>query len=145
MKKKIIIIIALLAAIAICTAAAIWIINESKYVKPECIEPEVFEDIEFDSDLLIGLWSENSVYYRYNDDGSAVTWDTADDIVESEGTKVLWELRHNLFTHYYVMEIGGVVPKMYNIKQLELDILEYNDDYGVSHVFKRVEEPDFVN
>lgn len=145
MKKKILIIVAIVVAVGICAAAAIWIINESKYVKPERIEPEVFENIEFDSDLLIGLWNESSVYYRYNDDGSAVTWDVADDIAESEGTRLSWELRHNLFIHNYIMEIGGVVPKMYNMKQLELDILEYNDDYGVNHVFKRVEEPDLIN
>ncbi|MCQ2319189.1 MAG: hypothetical protein MJZ90_09780 [Bacteroidales bacterium] len=145
MKKKILIIVAIVVAVGICAAAAIWIINESKYVKPERIEPEVFEDVEFDSDLLIGLWNESSVYYRYNDDGSAVTWDVADDIAESEGTRLSWELRHNLFIHNYIMEIGGVVPKMYNMKQLELDILEYNDDYGVNHVFKRVEEPDLIN
>lgn len=145
MKKKILIIIAIIVAVGICTAAVMLVVKNSKYVKPERIEPEVFEDIEFDSDLLIGLWNENSVYYRYSDDGSAVTWDVADDIAESEGTRLSWELRHNLFIHNYIMEIGGVVPKMYNMKQLELDILEYNDDYGVNHVFRRVEEPDLIN
>lgn len=145
MKKKVIIVIVVLAAVGICTAAAIWFVNRSKYVKPERLEPVVFEDIEFDSDLLIGLWNENTVYYRYNDDGSAVTWDLADDITESEGTKMNWELRHNLFTHNYIMEMGGVVPKMYNMKRLELDVLEYCDDYGVNHTFKRVEELDLIN
>lgn len=145
MKKKILIIIAIIVAAGICAAAVILVVNNSKYVKPEYLEPEVFENVEFDSDLLIGLWNENSVYYRYNDDGSAVTWDVADDIIESEGTRLSWELRHNLFIHNYIMEIGGVVPKMYNMKQLELDILEYNDDYGVNHVFRRVEEPDLIN
>ena len=99
----------------------------------------MFHDIEFDSDLLIGVWKENENYYRYNDDGSAVTWDLADDVMEDEGTHLTWTLDHNLFTHYYQMEIGGIIPKMYNMKVLELDVMEYDDDYGVGHKFSKVD------
>ncbi len=104
------------------------------------LEPEVFHDIEFDTDLLSGLWKEDEVYYRYNDDGTGVTWDLADDVTEDEGTKMNWTLNHNLFTHYYIMEIGGIVPKMFNMKVLELDIMEYDDGYGVNHKLSKVDE-----
>jgi len=144
MKKKIIVIIAILVAAGICAAAYIWY-NHSRYMKPTILIPEVFENVEYDTDLLIGLWNENSLYYRYNDDGSGVTWDIADDITEDEGTRLKWEVKHNLFTHYYVMEIGGVVPKIYNLKQLELDVLEYCDDYGVNHKFTKVDELNLIN
>ncbi|MDO5341597.1 MAG: hypothetical protein Q4F69_03995 [Bacteroidia bacterium] len=144
MKKKFLIVILVLAVAGVCAAAYFWIIN-SKYIEPERIEPEVFEDVEFDMDLLVGLWNENTVYYRYNEDGTAVTWDISDDITEEEGTKLNWEIKHNLFTHYYIMEIGAVVPKMYNLKQLELDVLEYFDDYGVNHRFTKVDELDLIN
>lgn len=135
----------MLLTAGIC-AAAFYVWHErSKYVEPEMLAPEVFEDVNYDTDLLIGLWQENSVFYRYNDDGSAVTWDVADDVLEEEGVQLTWTMNHNLFTHYYKMEIGGIVPKTYNMKQLELDVLEYCDDYGVNHKFSRVEEPDFIN
>lgn len=136
--KIILIIIAILGVGA--AVYFIWFYDSKKYVEPEMLEPEVFHDIEFDTDLLIGLWKEDEVYYRYNDDGSGVTWDLADDVTEDEGTKMNWTLDHNLFTHYYIMEIGGIVPKMFNMKVLELDVMEYDDGYGVNHKLSKVDE-----
>lgn len=131
----------ILAVLAVGVAMYfIWFHDNKKYYTPEIIEPEVFHDIEFDTDLLIGVWKEDELYYRYNDDGSAVTWDLSDDVMEDEGTQLTWTLEHNLFTHYYKMEIGPVVPKQYNMKVLELDVMEYDDDYGVNHKFSKVDE-----
>lgn len=131
----------ILAVLAVGVAVYfIWFHDNKKYYTPEIIEPEVFHDIEFDTDLLIGVWKEDELYYRYNDDGSAVTWDLSDDVMEDEGTQLTWTLEHNLFTHYYKMEIGPVVPKQYNMKVLELDVMEYDDDYGVNHKFSKVDE-----
>lgn len=131
----------ILAMLAVGVAVYfIWFHDNKKYYTPEIIEPEVFHDIEFDTDLLIGVWKEDELYYRYNDDGSAVTWDLSDDVMEDEGTQLTWTLEHNLFTHYYKMEIGPVVPKQYNMKVLELDVMEYDDDYGVNHKFSKVDE-----
>lgn len=145
MKKKILVVVAIIVAVGLCAAAVIWIVNESKYVEPECLEPEVFEKTNFDTDLLIGLWNENTVYYRFNDDGSGVTWDLSDDLVESEGTKMKWELERGKFILYYTMEIGCVIPKLYNMNKLELDVLEYYDDFGVEHKLSRVEELYLIN
>jgi len=144
MKKKFLIIILILVAAGAGIAAYFWYEN-SKYMEPEILIPEVYENVEYDTDLLIGLWNEKSVFYRYNEDGSGVTWDISDDITEEEGTKLTWEIEHNLFTLNYIMELGPIVPKMYNIKQLELDVLEYYDDYGVNHRFTRVEELNLIN
>ena len=131
------IILVLLALAGVATAVyCIWFHKE--WVEPEIIEPEVFND--FDEDLLIGLWKEDEVYYRYNDDGTAVTWDLADDVMEDEGTELDWTLVDDVFTHLYKMEIGGTVPKTYTMKVLELDTMKYEDDFGVKHVFSKVEE-----
>ena len=147
MKKKLwITIIIILAAAGIGVAAYyIWFADHRKYYEPEVLEPEVFHDVEFDEDLLIGVWKENELYYRYNEDGTGVTWDLADDVQEDEGTEVEWTLEHNLFTHLYHMEIGGIIPKTYNMKVLDLDVMEYEDDYGVSHKFSKVEELQLLN
>lgn len=146
MRKKIWIIITIvLAVIGIAvTVYNIWFADHKKLYKPEILEPEVFHDIEFDADYLIGEWEEDQLHYRYNEDGTAVTWDLADDVEEDEGTNLDWTLEHNIFTHYYYMEIGGSIPKIYNMKVLELDVMEYEDDYGVSHRFKKVGE-DLIN
>ena len=136
MKKfwKIFLIIVLLAGAA---TAVYYIWFHKEWVEPQWVEPEVFN---FDNDLLIGLWKEDEVYYRYNDDGTGVTWDLADDVQEDEGTELEWTLEDNIFTYLYKMEIGGTVPKTYTMKVLELDTMKYEDDFGVKHVFSKVEE-----
>ena len=140
MNKKFWITILIILAVAGAAAASYFIWFHHDYVDPEVDEPEVFHDVEFDEDLLIGVWKENDLYYRYNDDGTAVTWDLADDVMEDEGTQLTWTLEGDIFTHYYQMEIGGIIPKVYTMKTLELDLMEYNDDYGVNHTFTKVEE-----
>jgi Predicted membrane protein len=147
MKKKFWIAILIILATAGVAFAVyyIWFADHKEYVEPEMLEPEVFHDIEFDEDLLIGLWKEEENYYRYNDDGTAVTWDLADDVMEDEGTELTWTLENDTFTHYYQIEIGGVIPKMFTMKVLELDFMEYEDDYGVNHKFNKVEELQLIN
>lgn len=138
MKKKIWLIILIILGLAGAATAVYYIWFHKEWVEPEVIEPEVFND--FDEDLLIGLWKEDEVYYRYNDDGTAVTWDLADDVMEDEGTELDWTLEEDVFIHYYKMEIGGIVPKTYTMKVLDLDVMEYGDEFGVNHKFKKVEE-----
>ena len=140
MNKKLLITIIIIIAVAGAAVASYFIWFHHDYVEPEMLEPEVFHNAEFDEELLIGVWKENELYYRYNEDGTAVTWDLADDVEEDEGTQLTWTLEGNIFTHCYQMEIGGIIPKVYNMKTLELDLMEYNDDYGVSHTFTKVEE-----
>jgi hypothetical protein len=138
MKKKFWTIILIILVLAGAATAVYYIWFHKEYVEPEILEPEVFND--FDEDLLIGLWKEDEVYYRYNDDGTAVTWDLADDVMEDEGTELEWTLEEDVFTHYYKMELGGVVPKVYYMKVLDLDSMIYNDGFGVDHKFAKVEE-----
>ena len=145
MKKKLWITILIILAAAGVAIAAYFIWFHKEYVQPEVDEPEVFHDIEFDADLLIGVWREDEVYYRYNDDGTAVTWDLADDVQEDEGTQMTWTLEGDTFTHYYVMEIGGIIPKVFNMKVLEFDLMKYDDDFGVNHTFTKVEELQLLN
>ena len=128
MKKKIWILIIILITAGVCVAAYfIWFADKKKLYQPEVLEPE------------------NELYYRYNEDGSAATWDLADEVMEDEGTQLEWDITHDILTHYYEMEIGGIIPKMFNIKQLELDSLVYYDDYGVYHRFVKVEELQLIN
>lgn len=138
MKKKTLLIILIIIALCIL-AFIIWNISKPKEYKPEIIEPEVFEDQVYDSDMIIGLWQSGSVYYRYNEDGSGWTWDTADDVMESEASKFTWELNKRRFLHFHQMEIGGIIPKAYTITKLDLANMEYEDDFDVKSVFVKVE------
>lgn len=137
MKKRLWIV---LVIIVLCLIAlVVFLISRPKLYKPEIIEPEVFEDAAYDTDLLIGLWQSETVYYRYNEDGSGSTWDTADDVTEEEASRFTWEINKKRMIHKHQLEIGGTVPKAYTIKRLDLLNLEYTDDYGKIESFVKIE------
>lgn len=137
MKKRLWIV---LVIIVLCLIAlVVFLISRPKLYKPEIIEPEVFEDAAYDTDLLIGLWQSETVYYRYNEDGSGSTWDTADDVTEEEASRFTWEINKKRMIHKHQLEIGGTVPKAYTIKRLDLLNLEYTDDYGEIESFVKIE------
>ena len=138
-KKKLLIIV--LIVIAVCIAAfIIWKKSQPKEYTPEILEPEIFEDEVYDIDMFVGLWQSGSVFYRYNADGSGVTWDTADDVTEHEGSKFTWEVKKKRFIHYHRMEIShAIIQKTYNITNLDLMNLEYKDDYNNINSFTKIE------
>lgn len=137
MKKRLWIV---LVIIVLCLIAlVVFLISRPKLYRPEIIEPEVFEDAAYDTDLLIGLWQSETVYYRYNEDGTGSTWDTADDVTEEEAGRFTWEINKKRMIHKHQLEIGGTVPKAYTIKRLDLLNLEYTDDYGKIESFVKIE------
>ncbi len=140
MKKKTLFIIILIFVSLCALAFTIWILTKPKAYEPEYLEPEVYEEEIFDTDMIIGLWQTGSVFYRYNADGTGATWDTADDVTESEGSKFTWEINKKKITHFHQMEIGtGIIPKAYTITKVDLFNLEYKDDYNTEYIFIKIE------
>ena len=140
MKKKRLFIVILIIIVLCVLALLLWKNNQPKEYKPEIIEPEVFEDKVYDTDLIIGLWQSGTVFYRFNEDGSGRTWDIADDVTELEGSKLTWEVNKTRFIHYHQMEVNdAIIPKAYNINNLDLINLEIEDDYDVKTTFIKVE------
>ena len=140
MKKKRLFIVILIIIVLCVLALLFWKNNQPKEYKPEIIEPEVFEDKVYDTDLIIGLWQSGTVFYRFNEDGSGITWDIADDVTELEGSKLTWEVNKTRFIHYHQMEVNdAIIPKAYNINNLDLMNLEIEDDYDVKTTFIKVE------
>ena len=92
----------------------------------------------FDDALLIGKWQSGTLYYKYLDDGSGGTWDTADDVKEEEAQDFTWTLVDAELTHIHILEIGGSVPKIYTVTELTSTTLTYNDDFGVEFSFTKV-------
>ena len=138
-KKKLIIVI--LIIIALCLVALfLWKISQPKEYQPEIIEPEVFEDQVYDTDLIIGLWQSGTLFYRFNEDGTGATWNSADDVTELEGSKFTWEVSKSRFIHYHQMEVNdAIIPKAYDIIKLDLMNMEIEDDYNVKTAFIKVE------
>lgn len=140
MKKKKLIIVILIIIVLCLVALFLWKKSQPKEYQPETIEPEVFEDQVYDTDLIIGLWQSGSLFYRFNEDGTGTTWDSADDVTELEGSKFTWETSKSRFIHYHQMEVNdAIIPKAYDIIKLDLMNMEIEDDYDVKTTFIKVE------
>lgn len=98
------------------------------------------ETLIVDENLLIGRWKSGSLYEVYEAGGSGYTWDEADDVTEDERQQFEWSITdNNILTQVHLMEMGGRIPKVYSITQLNSVSLVCEDDYGVKHYFTRVE------
>lgn len=93
-----------------------------------------------DISLLPGKWVRGTEYYRFDRSGNGATWDTSDDVNESEAQPFTWEFADetNTLTLIHQMEMGGVIPKSYTVVALSEDELEFKDRFGVHYTFKRV-------
>ncbi len=95
------------------------------------------DDDIFDESLLYGTWVSNTEYYTYNEDGTGVSWDTDDDVEESEAQSFRWILERSNFTHIHILEIGGETPKHYKLLMLTAGTLKYKDDFN-TFIFTKV-------
>ena len=129
MKRKIILIIVLVSLVAGFHS---------------CVDP-----FGFDADLLIGKWSRPSPfatpeypgdeYYRYDEGGLGVTWDTSDDVTEEEAQKFTWSVNGSRLTLVHEIEMGGSVTKIYTLSTLTFDKLIYKDEFGKVYTFQKVQ------
>lgn len=93
---------------------------------------------EFDNALIIGKWQSGTEYYKYLSDGTGATWDTADDVDESEAQEFEWTLVKTELTHIHIMTGGSGVPKIYTVTELTATTLRYKDDFGKTFSFTKV-------
>ncbi len=96
------------------------------------------EEEEFDETQLVGKWQCGTLYEKYSDDHTGSTWDTSDDVSEEEAQKFTWTLEKSTLTQIHIMEMEASVPKVYTITKLTSTTLCYEDDYGTSHTFTKV-------
>ncbi|MCH4895731.1 hypothetical protein E0494_03325 [Marinilabiliaceae bacterium JC040] len=96
------------------------------------------EDKDFDQQLLLGKWQEGTLYERYDVGGTGATWDTADDVKESEAQPFTWTLKKDQLGQVHLMQNGTKVPKTYTVTELSATTLSYKDDFGKSYTFKKV-------
>ncbi|MFI3297696.1 MAG: hypothetical protein R3Y59_08740 [bacterium] len=95
----------------------------------------------FDETLLPGRWQEDTLFEVYNEDGTGYTWDTADDVSESEAQTFSWEIESGYFLiQYHDMESSeATIPKTYTITSLSDTEFAYMDSYGTTHTFVRID------
>lgn len=95
-------------------------------------------DKSFDDSLLTGKWQDGTLFYKYFDNGTGATWDTSDNVTESEAQAFTWTLVKAELTHIHVLEMGGSVPKIYTVTELTSTSLKYHDSFGVNFSFTKV-------
>ena len=101
------------------------------------------DHLSVSEDQLYGCWvKENSEeYWRYNENGTGVTWDEADDISEEESNlSFTWTVREDELTHIFRGEMDNqAVPKVYTIKAINNNTMRWEDDYGISYKLNKVD------
>ncbi|KAA6309357.1 hypothetical protein EZS27_039131 [termite gut metagenome] len=100
------------------------------------------EDESFDELLLPGVWQAGTLYYKYNSNHSGATWDTSDDVTESEAQEFTWTLSGSMLTQLHIEavlpETRATVPKVYTVMKLTETSLIYKDDFSKSWSFTKV-------
>jgi hypothetical protein len=96
------------------------------------------EEESFDKPLLTGKWVSGTLFYKYLADGTGATWDTGDDVDESEAQNFTWTLVKSELTHIHILEMGGTVPKVYKVTLLTSTTLKYEDDFGKKYSFTKI-------
>lgn len=96
------------------------------------------DDDSFDEKLLIGTWQSGTLFYKYNADKTGGTWDTSDDVQEDEAQPFTWNLRKDELEQLHIMEMGGVVPRIYTVTRLSSTTLRYEDTFGKQYSFNKV-------
>lgn len=93
---------------------------------------------EFDQSLLTGKWQSGTLFEKYSADGTGSTWDTSEDVSESEAQRFTWTLVKSDLTQIHIMEIGGSVPKYYTVTELTSTTLKYHDNFNKNYNFTKV-------
>ena len=97
----------------------------------------------FDDDLLIGKWkpvSGISLYFRYDRNGSGVTWNPNADQNEEEGQKFTWKLVKSELEQRHNIEIidEDIIIEIYTVTELTTNSLKYKNE-SKSYSFVKIE------
>lgn len=93
---------------------------------------------------LAGLWQKNSTeeFWRYETEGhTGVTWDASEDITEEESNLTFtWSVNGDVLRHVFTgAQNNQAVPKVYTVKEISSTAMTWEDDYGLTHKFTKVE------
>lgn len=92
----------------------------------------------FDKNLVIGKWQSGTEFWVYQVGGIGHTWDTNDDVAETEAQDFYWEMDGNQLIITHMGEMGELIPKPYTLILLTSDKLQYRDNYNKTYSFTKV-------
>ena len=133
-------IILIIIAVALAIGLALYFLLRPTAYYPESIDPRTLHESSANKELLVGLWQKDGhVFYRFDADGKGHTWDVNDDITEEEATVFNWEAYDNAIMLTHRLIIRGIVPRYYELDQLNAFDLRFHDSYS-DYALERVEE-----
>ena len=99
---------------------------------------------KFDEFLLYGKWkpvSGTSLYFRYDSDGTGVTWNPDVDQREEEGQSFKWKLKKSELEQRHNIEIidEDIIIEIYTVSVLSATSLRYRNE-SRSYSFIRFDE-----
>ena len=71
----------------------------------------------------------------YNEDGGTNLDNRR--LTEQEAQAFTWTLVYSTLTHMHILEVGGVVPKVYTVTELTATNLKYEDEFGKTYSFTK--------
>ena len=88
---------------------------------------------EFDETLLYGKWkpvSGTSMYFRYDSNGTGVTWNPNEDYFEPDGKKFTWKLSQSELEQRHNIEIidADIIIEVYTVTELTATSLKYKNE-----------------
>ena len=95
-----------------------------------------------DRNMLEGKWQLNNAerFYRFNLNGTGVEWDEADQVLEHQGTPLVWILNGAVLEVAYLDTITDFrVEYDYRITRLTETNLQWRDEFNRLFSFTRVE------
>ncbi|MBQ9547376.1 MAG: hypothetical protein IJU90_08845 [Bacteroidales bacterium] len=103
------------------------------------------EEISFNQNDLVGKWlvSNTQLYWKYEADGTGVTWDESQDVGEGDETtmRFTWTLTRDRLSHVFSGdEVHQAVVQDYTVKELSSSRLVWNDGLEDVTLTKVVEQ-----
>lgn len=86
---------------------------------------------------LIGEWQMGSLHEEYHADGSGLAWD-AEEVERTEAQHFKWSVEDGWVIANYMLSLGGVVPNVTYVTEMDSTHMVRRDNYGNSFFFKKI-------
>lgn len=133
MKRKYLIVFGIILA-SLLTIGVVFFLLSKDHTKSKDIlkrgrKPK--NDTEEFLNYIPGLWQNGKhIYYRFFDDGTGHTWDTRDDVNESEASPFHWKISKGQLVITFQLKLRGTIPRMYQIDYIDWDLFQFHDSYS---------------
>ena len=96
----------------------------------------------FDITLLYGKWVEGDLYYKYEQNGTGISWDESERYYEEDGLPFTWSLAGSRLSHIHTGSIdggGGITAReVFTVTELTTARMRFIDEDNKNRIFRKV-------